>query len=182
MKVANFMTHRVVTVAPDTSILDAAKLMLEHKISGLPVVDSAGQVVGIVSEHDLLRRRRNHDGSEGPHWLQLMIEKTGLGGESARFHEGKVEEVMTPNPVTISATASLGQACRVIEDLGIKRLPVVQNGKLVGIIARADLVRALAQNIERATAATARDVSIDERLSQLERQMWRDRARGWRPF
>ena len=80
--------------------------------------------------------------------------------------------------LTVAANSSIGEACRLIEDRGIKRLPVVQNGELIGIIARADLVRALAQDIERAAAATTPDVSVNERLRELERQNLRNRARG----
>ncbi len=176
------MTRRVVTVAPDSPVLSAAKLMLEHKISGLPVVDAAGHVVGIVSEHDLLRRRDGDDGRQRPHWLQLMTEDAGLAGELAQFHDRKVSEVMTPHPVTVAAAASLEEACRLIEDRGIKRLPVVHDGKLVGIIARADLVRALARTIETAAPARTPDVSVDEQLRELERQIWHTRARGRKPF
>jgi len=165
MMVGDFMTRRVIAVTPDTSIVEAAKLMLEHKISGLPVVDAARHVVGIVSEHDLLRRRESDEGKQRSHWLQLMSERAELAGESARFRDRKVGEVMTPNPVTVAATSSLGEACRLMEDRSIKRLPVVQNGELIGIIARADLVRAFPQAIESAAVATTRDVSVDERLA-----------------
>ena len=82
------------------------------------------------------------------------------------------------NMISCVCAKALGEACRLIEDRGIKRLPVVQNGELIGIIARADLVRALAQDTERAAAATTRDVSVDERLRELERQNLRNRARG----
>ena len=180
MRIADFMTRRVVTVAPDASIVAAAKLMLDNKVSGLPVVDAAGHVVGIVSEHDLLRE--TDDGRRGPHWLEMMIEGAALADESARFHDRKVNEVMTPHPVAIAATSSLREACRLIEDHGFKRLPVVENGKLVGIIARADLVRAFAQATENAGAAKVPDVSVDERQRELERQIWRERARQPRPF
>lgn len=179
MIVADFMSRRVITVTPQTSVLDAAKLMLGHKVSGLPVVDAQGQVVGIVSEHDLLRRREGD--KERPQWLQLMIEKAGLGSELDAFHERKVIDVMTPNPITVAPTSSLDEACRLIEERGIKRLPVVRDHKLVGIIARADLVRALAQAIE-SPAAAIQDVSVSERLRELERRDWRERARGSKPF
>ena len=175
------MTRRVITIAPDSSIIEAAKLMLEHKVSGLPVIDAAHHVVGIVSEHDLLRRRESDKGKQ-PHWLQLMIERAGLTDESAQFRQRKVNEVMTANPITVAPTSPLGEACRLIEERGIKRLPVVHNGELVGIIARADLVRAFAQTVESATATTMRDDSIDDRLRELERQIWRNRARGPKPF
>ncbi len=110
-----------------------------------------------------------------------MIERTGLTKESAQFHERKVNEVMTANPITIAPTSPLGEACRLIEERGIKRLPVVHNGELVGIIARADLVRAFAQTVKGAARAM-RDDSVDDRLSELERQIWRNRARGPKPF
>ena len=182
MMVRDFMTRQVVTIARDSSIVEAARLMLEHKVSGLPVVDAAHHVAGIVSEHDLLRRREIDKDKKQSHWLQLMIDRAGLADESARFHDRKVDEVMTANPITVTPTSSLGEACRLIEERGIKRLPVVHNGELVGIIARADLVRALSQTVESATAATMRDNSIDDRLRELERQIWRNRARGPKPF
>jgi CBS domain-containing protein len=86
MLVKDFMTRRVVTVMPDNSTLDAARLMLEHKISGLPVVDDEGCLIGIFSEHDLLHRGKNEIQVERPHWLQLMIERTSLGVNVANFH------------------------------------------------------------------------------------------------
>lgn len=180
MKVENFMTRQVVTVTPNTSIFVAAQLMLQHKISGLPVVDAGGHVVGIVSEHDLLRD--DGKGIKGSPWLQLMIEPEGLAEQPARLRDRKISEVMTRDPITIAPASSLRDACQLIEDRGIKRLPVVQDGKLVGIIARADLVRALAQSIERAAAAATRDVSVDAHLVELERQILRSRARTSKPF
>ena len=182
MIVGEFMTRQVLTIAPNSSIVEAAKLMLEHKVSGLPVIDAAHHVVGIVSEHDLLRRRESDKGKQQSHWLQLMIERAGLTDKSAQFHERSVNEVMTANPITVAPTSSLGEACRLIEERGIKRLPVVHNGELVGIIARADLVRAFAQAVASATGTTKRDDSIDDRLRELERQIWRNRVRGPKPF
>lgn len=80
MIVEDFMTRRVIAVGPDDSIVDAAKLMLKHKISGLPVVDATRHVVGIVSEHDLLRRRESNGSKQQSHWLQLMLERSELSG------------------------------------------------------------------------------------------------------
>ncbi len=184
MTVAAFMTRRVITVTPEASLAEAAKLMLDHKISGLPVVDAAGHVIGIVSEHDLLRRRQGGEGAKAeqrPHWLRLLSETAGPAGEMTQFHTRTVNDVMTLNPVTVAANASLRAASRLIEQRGFKRLPVVENGKLVGIIARADLVRALAFG-RNGVAATTPDVSVTERLGELERQNWRNRARVMKPF
>ncbi len=181
MTVADFMTRRVITVAPDAPLAEAAKLMLDHKISGLPVVDEAGHVVGIVSEHDLLRRRQAGEAEQRPHWLQVLSDAAPSAGEMAQFRNRTVNDVMTPNPVTIAANSSLKEASRLIEARGFKRLPVVQRDRLVGIIARADLVRALAYG-RNGVATMTPDVSVTEQLRELERQNWRNRARVMRPF
>jgi CBS domain-containing protein len=179
MEVGDFMTTEVVTIRPDSPVRDAAGLMLEHKISGLPVVDASSHVVGIVTEHDLLRRA-NEPGSKPPHWLQLMIEPTQITRESARFREAKVEEVMTRDPLTITKNSPIEQACSLIAKRGIKRLPVVRDGRLVGIVARADLVRALGiavgricRSDERAARAEALTASL-----RIESIMNRSRWRG----
>ena len=180
MRIEDFMTRRVVTVTPDTSILAAAKLMLENHISGLPVVDTSAHVVGIISESDLLRD--DGKGVDGSPWLQMMVGPDALSGEPAQLGARKVGDVMTRGPVTIAPNASIAQACRLMEQHGIKRLPVVENDTLVGLIARADLVRAFAQSTEKSAPAPIPDVSIDSRLAELERQIWRNRARVTRPF
>jgi len=180
MLVGDVMTRRVVTVIPDSPIVEAARLMVGHNISGLPVIDAAGRVVGIISEHDLLRTRDIGEGERAPRWLQLLFEGAELPRDPGGLDNRKVKDVMTPNPVCVRPNWSLGEACRLIEELGVKRLPVVEDNRLVGVIARADLVRALAQSIEGATAAS--DVSVRERLSGLERQIWRSQARGHKLF
>jgi CBS domain-containing protein len=180
LRIEDFMTRRVVTVAPDTSILAAAKLMLENHISGLPVVDTSAHVVGIISESDLLRD--DGKGVDGSPWLQMMVGPDALSGEPAQLGARKVGDVMTRGPVTVAPNASIAQACRLMEQHGIKRLPVVENDTLVGLIARADLVRAFAQSTEKSAPAPIPDVSIDSRLAELERQIWRNRARVTRPF
>lgn len=178
MKVKDFMTSQVVTVTPETSILDAARLMLEHKISGLPVVTDGGRVVGIISEHDLLRGGNSDVRTARSHWLRLMVERVNLADESARFQERMVREVMTPDPVTITEMASLEEAGRLIGVNDIKRLPVVRDNKLVGIIARADIVRAIIPAARKITDAAKRDEMTDARLLELERQLFLHRARS----
>ena len=177
MRVSDFMTREVVTVRPDTPVLIAARQMLERKISGLPVVDAAGCVVGIVSEHDLLRHRETEGGTKRPHWLQLIIERSGLADEAGRFSVRTVGDVMTSNPVTVTEATPLEEASRLIEEHGFKRLPVVRGRELVGIIARADLVQALTQAIRRAAEAAERDASFKARLIELERQALLHRTR-----
>ncbi|MGO8914092.1 MAG: CBS domain-containing protein [Bradyrhizobium sp.] len=177
MKVKDFMTRQVVTVTPETSILDAARLMLDHKISGLPVVTDEDRVVGIISEHDLLRGGKSDVRAKRMHWLRLMIERANLADASARFQERKVRESMTSDPVTITETAPLEEAGRLMGENDIKRLPVVHDNKLVGIIARADIVRAIILAARKITDAAKRNEMTDARLLELERQSLLHRAR-----
>ncbi len=172
------MTRQVVTVTPESSILDAARLMLEHKISGLPVVNDANHLVGIISEHDLLRRGKNEVRTERTHWLRLMIEPANLAVESTHFRDRTVGELMTSNPVTITETASLEDAARLIGEHGIKRLPVVRNNQLVGVISRADLVRAITRATRKIADAAKRDEMMAARLLEMERQLLQHRARS----
>jgi CBS domain-containing protein len=177
MKVKDFMTRQVVTVTPETSLLDAARLMLDHKISGLPVVTDEGRVVGIISEHDLLRGGKSDVRAKRTHWLRLMIERANLADASARFQGRKVSEAMTPDPVTITETAPLEEAGRLFGENDIKRLPVIRDNKLVGVIARADMVRAIIPAARKITDAAKRNEMMDARLLELERQSLINRVR-----
>jgi CBS domain-containing protein len=178
MRVEDFMTRRVVTITPDTTLLAAAKLMLEHRVGGLPVLDASGRMIGVFSESDLLRE----EGEDGSPWLQMMVGPDGKPAEPPRLDARKVGDVMTRQLITIAPGASIAQACRLLHEHRLRRLPVVESDKLVGMIARADLVRAVAVSAEKASLAPMRDVSVDTRLAELERQIWRNRARVVRPF
>ena len=178
MRVEDFMTRRVVTITPDTTLLAAAKLMLEHRVGGLPVLDASGRMIGVFSESDLLRE----EGEDGSPWLQMMVGPDGKPAEPPRLDARKVGDVMTRQLITIAPGASIAQACRLLHDHRLRRLPVVESDQLVGMIARADLVRAVAVSAEKASLAPMRDVSVDARLAELERQIWRNRARVVRPF
>jgi CBS-domain-containing membrane protein len=139
MKVRDIMTTDPVRVTGDTSLREAARLMVRHRVSGLPVVDDAGKLVGVVSEGDFIRQEASR---ERPHGVSLL---------DALFGEGELEpvgaetvgEVMTRSVVTITPEASIGEAARVMGRRNVKRLPVVDlEGELVGIISRADVVGA----------------------------------------
>ncbi len=180
MPVEDFMTRRVVTITPDTTLLAAARLMLEHRIGGLPVLDASNHIIGIFSESDLLREEGK--GEDGSPWLQMMVGPDGEPAEPRRLEARKVGDIMTREPITIAPGASISQACRLLHDHNLRRLPVIDGDKLVGMIARADLVRAVAVSAEKTSPAPTRDVSVAERQAELERQIWRDRARIIRPF
>src|ERR1700691_1857712 len=172
------MTRRVVTITPETTLLAAAKLMLEHRVGGLPVLDAAGRIIGVFSESDLLRE----EGEEGSPWLDIMVGQDEKPAASLQLDRRKVADIMTRQLVTIAPDASIAEACRLLHDHRLRRLPVVESDKVVGMIARADLVRAVAVSAEKASPAPMRDISVDARLAELERQIWRERARVVRPF
>ena len=176
--VEDFMTRRVVTITPDTTLLAAAKLMLEHRVGGLPVLDATGRIIGVFSESDLLRE----EGEDGSPWLRMMVGPDGEPVEPPRLDTRKVGDIMTREPITIAPGASIAEACRLLHEQHLRRLPVVEGDKLVGMIARADLVRAVAVSAEKASPPPMRDASVDARLAELERQVWRERARVVRPF
>jgi CBS domain-containing protein len=180
VRVEDFMTRRVVTITPDTTFLAAARLMLEHRVGGLPVVDASGHMIGVFSESDLLREAGR--GENGSPWLQLMVGPDGEPTEPMRLDARKVGDAMTREPIAIAPGASIAQACCLLHEHRLRRLPVVESVKLVGMIARADLVRAVAVSTEKASPAPVRDVCVVERQAELERQNWRDFARRVRPF
>jgi CBS domain-containing protein len=177
MKVGDFMSTQVMAVRPDALVRDAAQLMLERKVSGLPVINDAGRVIGIVTEHDLLRHRNGSPRSQQPHWLGLMTEQAEIASASTRFRETRVDEVMTRDPVTVAEDAPIEEACSLIEKRGIKRLPVVRDGRLIGIVARADLVRALAIAVRKITDACERAARAEALMVGLQRDAMLRRAR-----
>ena len=173
MKASDVMTRRVISVRPDTSILEAAQLMLQKRISGLPVVDSQGQLVGIVTEGDFLRRAETGTERHRSPWLEFLIGPGRLANEYVHSHGRKVEEVMTSGPKTVAEDTPLEDVVHEMEQNHIKRLPVVRGNQLVGIISRANLLHALASLAREAAPVAKNDVSIRDRvLADLEKQPW----------
>ena len=144
MKAGEVMTRNVVSIGTDASVADMVKLMFDNRISGLPVVDDQGGLVGIVTEGDCLRRAEIGTERKRPRWLELLIGPGRLADEYIHTHSRKVAEVMTQSPITITEDTSLEEVVHLMESRRIKRLPVVRNGKVVGIVSRANLVHALA--------------------------------------
>ena len=139
MKVRDVMTTDPVSVTGDTSLKEAARLMVRHRVSGLPVVEQGNKLIGIVSEGDFIRQEASRD---RPHGVSLLDALFGEG-ELEPVGAETVAEVMTRNVVTITPEATIGEAARVMGRRNVKRLPVVDlDGELVGIISRADVVGA----------------------------------------
>jgi CBS domain-containing protein len=173
MHASDVMTTDVVTVGPDASVAEVARLLVEHRISAVPVVDATGRLVGIVSEGDLIGRVETPTGRRA-WWLELLTDPTALARDYVKTHGRRVTDVMTHPVVTVEAEASLGEIAGLLERRGIKRVPVVRDGRVIGIVSRADLVRALAvRPVEPRPATVADDGAIREQvLAILRVQPW----------
>lgn len=172
IRIEAVMTKSPIVIAPEAKVSEAAALMLERRISGLPVVDTGNMLVGIVTEGDFLRR--GELGTERQRsWLQDWLASPGkLAEDYIRTHGRRIDEVMTTSLVTISPTASLSEAVDLMERRDVKRLPVVSEGLLVGIVSRADVLRALSQYLPNSTS-TASDLEILKAVEeQFLKQSW----------
>jgi CBS domain-containing protein len=173
MQVRDVMTRNVISVLADETILKAVQLMLQNRISGLPVVDSLGNLVGIVTEGDFLRRREIGTQRQRPKWLEFLIGPGRLAVEYVHASGRRVDEVMTPDPDTVTEDDSLEAVVELMERRRIKRLPVLRDGRLVGIVSRANLMHALAVLAHYIPAPAGGDPEIRERiLTTLAEQHW----------
>jgi CBS domain-containing protein len=171
--VQDVMTTPVISVEPSASVAEAAKLMLTDRISGLPVTTREGTLVGMISEGDLLRRGELGTEPKRPSWLEFLVGTGKLADEYVRSHGRKVEQVMSTDPVTTRREAPLDEVVAAMSRHRIKRLPVVENGKVVGIVARSDVLRALAQNLPAASPGAVADEQIRKAVrAKLDSQKW----------
>ncbi|NRP74512.1 Inosine-5'-monophosphate dehydrogenase [Ensifer psoraleae] len=152
MLVKDVMTTKVIRLSPDNSVRQAAKLMFEHHVSGIPVVDDEGNLLGVISEGDLIRRTELC--SEASVLVaDMALEADDRANAFVRRCSWRVGDVMTANPVTIEEDAPVKQVARLMQERGIKRIPVMRGGELVGIVSRADLLQAIFSARQDETAA-----------------------------
>jgi CBS domain-containing protein len=172
MRAADVMTPDPVCVSPDASINDAIQLMLERKFSGLPVVDAGGSLVGIVTEGDLLRRTETGTQRKRTRWIEFLMGPR-LASEYVQTSGRKVGDVMTAEVRSVTEDAPLEEIVHLMERHQINRVLVVRDGKLVGIVTRANLLHALATVAAETKPGPASDTSIRERLyAELKSQPW----------
>jgi CBS domain-containing protein len=173
MRAHQIMTRSVITVTPETSVVEAANIMLQRHISGLPVVDSSGALVGIISEGDFIRRSEINTGRKRSGFMKFIL---GAGKEAADFvheHGSKVGEIMTPEPLTINEDTDLEQIVELMEKNNVKRLPVMSGNKLVGIVTRSNLLQAVASLARDIPDPTADDDHIRNRIiNAMEKNHW----------
>lgn len=173
MQAKDVMTPRVISVGPKATILEGIRLMLQNKISGLPVLDRAGGLIGIVTEGDFLRRAETGTQPRRPRWLEFLLGPGALAAEYVHAHGRKIEEVMTRDPVTVHEDAELQDVVQIMEKRRIKRVPVMRGGEVVGIVSRANLLHALASLARESQATGGDDADIRARLmKELNREKW----------
>jgi CBS domain-containing protein len=147
MNVAALMSTNIVSVLPSTTLADAVRIMLAHHVSGLPVLDTDGTLVGMVTEGDLLRRTELESEGKQPSWLKAFLMPSVVAADYVATHGRRVCEVMTPHPIHVSPATDLAEVSRLMLHKHVKRLPVLEAGRLVGIISRSDVLRALARKL-----------------------------------
>ena len=173
MKAADVMVTNVISVGPDACVQDIAHLLLTNRISAVPVVDNDGKLLGIVSEGDLMRRAEAGTGRRRSWWLAMLTGREMLAADYVREHSRKVTDVMTRNVVTATPETPLQDIATLLEKNGIKRVPIVKDGKVVGIVSRANLLQALASLRKQIEGSAPNDPDIRERVvARLNAEPW----------
>jgi len=169
MKSADIMVKEVITAGPEDLVREVAAKMLERHISGIPVVDGGGRVLGIVSEGDLIRRPEIE--TEGPKrgWLRLFLSDETRARNFVKSHGRLAREVMTQPAISVAPDTPLSEVVRLMERHRVKRLPVVERGKLIGLVTRTDLLRALVARQAVAPAAQS-DEEVRARIVSMLRE------------
>ncbi len=173
MQVKDVMTRNVISVQTSDPVLKAARLMLQNRISGVPVVDKQDALVGVVTEGDFLRRSEIGTQRRRPKWLEFIVGPGRLADEYVHTSGRKVEDIMTPDPYTVDEDETLEKVVELMERRHVKRVPVVRGGRMVGIVSRANLMHALASLARDVQPAAADDRAIRDRVqTNLASQPW----------
>jgi CBS domain-containing protein len=176
MKARDVMVSAVIGVRPNARVEEVASILLANHISAVPVINEQGELLGIVSEGDLMRRAEAGTERRRSWWLEQLTGKQVLAAEYVKTHSHEVRDIMTRSVITATPETALGEIATLLERNRIKRVPIVQNGKIVGIVSRANLLQALASMppAKDAAAPRADDSEIrDKVLSRLNAELWR---------
>jgi len=175
MKASDVMVSNVITVGVNASIGEVAAILLDNNISGAPVVGEKGELVGIVSEGDLIRRSETGTSKRHSWWLELLSNERTLAAEYVKSHSRKVADVMTSDVITAKPETPLGEIAAMLERNRIKRVPIVEGGKIVGLVSRANILQALASATKKLPSlANADDSQLrKEVVARLAAEPWR---------
>jgi CBS domain-containing protein len=177
MNVGEAMTRGVISIAPESLMTKAAHMMLKYDVSGLPVVNAKGELVGIITEGDFLRRAELGIEHNRGGWIRYVTDIGPLAAEYARSHGRKVSQVMTKHVVTVTEDTSLEEVVQLMEDHRIKRVPVLRGDKLVGIVSRGNLLHAFIVLSPKTSTAPVSDATIKTQIeAELKEEIWTARA------
>jgi len=173
MKAEDVMTRDVISIDPGATVLQAAQLMLRHHISGLPVIDKDGNLVGIVSEGDFLRRRETKTERRRSRWLEFLMGPGRIAAEYSHSHGSRVAEVMTAPALSVEEYTSLEEIVELMERRRVKRVPVLCGGQVVGIVTRSNLMHAMVSLAREVRPAAKDDTAIREQLmAEIQKEEW----------
>jgi CBS domain-containing protein len=173
MMAEDVMTRDVISIDPDATVLQAARLMLQHRISGLPVIDKSGKLVGVLSEGDFLRRRETHTERRRSRWLEFLMGPGRIAAEYTHSHGSKVSEAMTAQVQAVSEVTPIEDIVELMERHRIKRVPVLCGDEVVGIVTRSNLMHAMVSLARAAPSPPKDDAAIrDQLLAEMEKQQW----------
>ncbi len=173
MRTAELMSHPVIAIDRDAPLYQAIALMGQHRVSGLPVTDGDGRVVGMLTEGDLLRRVEIGTAGEDASWLKALFRTGGVAEAFVKSHGRKVGEVMTEGVEWVEEDTPVATVVERIQRLGVKRLPVLRGNRLVGVISRADVVRMLGKALGAPPQVNADDTALGEAVhAALSTKPW----------
>jgi len=172
MKARDVMVSPVITVKPSASVREVAKTFLERRISAVPVVDDQGKLVGIVSEGDLMHRTEAGTERKRSWWLQGLTGDETLAAEYVKAHARKVADVMTRRVITASPDTPLHEIASLLESNSIKRVPIVKDGQVVGIVSRANLIQAVASDRKELEIPVSDEAIRNKILANLQGEPW----------
>lgn len=173
MNVSEIMNRSLTAVRPDTSLIDAVRIMLANRLSGLPVLDENGALVGMITEGDLLRRQEIGTGGSPAGWLKSLFQPAAAAADYVATHSRLVSGVMTHDPIYVTPDTKLTDAVNVMLNKHFKRLPVMENGALVGMLGRSDLLKQLTLRLMETSSQTLSDEEIQATLEgELKQAKW----------
>jgi CBS domain-containing protein len=173
MRAHQIMTQHVIAIGADAPIVEAVDTMLRHHVSGLPVIDTDGKLIGIISEGDFIRRAELGTQRKRGRWLSFLVGADRIAADFVHAHGRKVGDIMTPVPLTISEETPLVRIVEIMESNSVKRLPVVRGNRMVGIVTRSDFLPALADLARHGPSPSADDDRIREQIiAAIEGAAW----------
>lgn len=177
MNASDVMSSYVVTTNSGACVQDVAKIMIENRISAVPVVDEQGVLIGIISEVDLMRLAVAGTERRRPWWLRMLEGSETLAFEYVKEHSRKISDLMTRDVITATPGTPLHEIAALLEKHAIKRVPIVEKGKVIGIVSRANLLRALASAGKQEGAGTVDDTALRQKIeTRIKSEPW---GRTW---